>query len=364
MGERYNHDNQSTALAKHTDVSSGEEIELQTHLTRPGETPLSLRDETFLKASKVPATKAQAKILRHSVDDKTEADILPSGEVYMSHVFVRRRLNDAYQPGGWAMRPLTSATVDPVTNVMYREYALMINGVVAATAYGSTKYQPNNKRMDFADAAEAVKSNALTRCAKDLGIGSECWDRRWCDRWRNQFAVQVWAGYRASDGTIKVDAYWRRTDAQPFKGEVAVVEGSPNRSSVASLPEADDFRKAKQFLENRVRQQPQPMSPQAPAPPAQQGGESTQARGSQHPGQVNAKLSPYLIRNLRVSGNGRSKLYEVEMFSGRKIYTFSTTVYARCQHAFASREAVEIVAGPEKWQGHEMIAQVLPYRES
>ena len=56
-----------------------------------------------------------------------------------------------------------------------REYALFCLGRFTAQAIGEhTSYHKNN--LSYGTACESAKSNALMRCCKDLGVGSELWD--------------------------------------------------------------------------------------------------------------------------------------------------------------------------------------------
>lgn len=169
-----------------------------------------------------------------------EVDVLPTGEVYMSHAHLRERLTAAFGPLGWALWPLNTVHYHPGTQAISREFCLFINGRPVAVAFGSHRYNPTNKRLDFADSAEAAKSNALSRCCKDLGIALPMWKRRWSAAWRAAHCVRVWVLANAwqRDGG-KVEAQWRRADDQPLDGEIGLVEGSPNADRyVAPRPPA------------------------------------------------------------------------------------------------------------------------------
>jgi len=141
-------------------------------------------------------------------------DILPTGEVYVSQIHYRRRLNRAFGPGSWAMVPRGGYVQQG--NTLCREYALVVDGRFIAEAIGESDYQPNNARMSYASCAEAVKSNALTRTCKDLGIASECWDKRWAEKFKAEHCVAVWR-----EGERKPQ--WRRSDAAPFFNETGEV---------------------------------------------------------------------------------------------------------------------------------------------
>lgn len=146
-------------------------------------------------------------------------DILPTGEVYASQVHYRRLLNSVFGPGAWALVPRGAFAMQG--NTVCREYALVgPGGRFISEAIGEAEYQPNNARMSYASACEAAKSNALTRCCKDIGIASECWDKRFCEQFKAEHCVQVWL----QSGGKPV---WRRKDAAPFWNE----KGSGDRKA-------------------------------------------------------------------------------------------------------------------------------------
>ncbi len=165
--------------------------------------------------------KGYAGVATLSLDDKqrasfdeifpTEAhDILPTGEVYVSQVHYRRKLNQVFGPGGWALVPRGPYVKQGAT--LIREYALVVNGRFVSEATGEGDYHETNSRMSYASTAEAVKSNALTRCCKDLGIGWECWDKRFGEKFKREHCVKVW---RKSQRQPQ----WRRKDAEPWYDE-------------------------------------------------------------------------------------------------------------------------------------------------
>lgn len=126
-----------------------------------------------------------------------DLDILPTGEVYASQVRYRRILNEVFGPGSWALRPMSDPKVQGQT--IMRLYALYVRGAWVSEAPGECDYQPNNPRMSYATALEAAKSNALTRCCKDLGIASECWDKRFCEQFKKDHCVQQNGKWKRKD---------------------------------------------------------------------------------------------------------------------------------------------------------------------
>lgn len=173
----------------------------------------------------------QAAALAAPIPDEDHA-ILPTGEVYVSQVHYRRTLNKVFGPGGWAMVPRGGYVREG--NTICREYALVgPGGRFLSEAIGEAEYQPNNARMSYASACEAAKSNALTRCCKDLGIASECWDKRFCEEFKSKFCVKVWrAEVKRRDGS-KGEFQWRRKDDAAFYDE----KGAPADQPAATGPQ-------------------------------------------------------------------------------------------------------------------------------
>jgi hypothetical protein len=371
-------------------------------VTEPPREPVSLRDVTFAKSGTKPLTKVQAKTLRKQFEPRKEIEILITGEVYVSHVHVRRRLNDAVGPMGWALRPISEVNIHGAKNQMFREYALIVLGRVVATAFGSAKYFPNNDRLDYADTAEAVKSNALTRCCKDLGIASECWDRDYCDTWRDQFAVKVWVRekQRKKDGNGRwVDAgyenvpRWRKYTARPLQGELDICSDSPNQDKWRAQMErwtkmlAEEAEKSREVFkklqsarkdlalakkeEQLAASQPQQANgaESAPRQPAQQsapektepakqpevvqgGAPPKPSAPIQHPNAVAPDDRPYLVRTCKiVERTPEFTLHMITMMNGSEYFTFSKRVYAEFQGYMASRQKVQVRAQEQKSKG-------------
>ena len=143
-----------------------------------------------------------------------DIDILPTGEVYFSQVGYRRTLNRAFGPGAWALVPSGEFYQDGET--LCREYSLLVEGRFISAAIGEADFQPDNPRMSKATAAEALKSNALMRCCKDLLIASECWDKRTNSKWIAEYAVAVWTVGVGKSNKGDKKKLWRRKDAPKF----------------------------------------------------------------------------------------------------------------------------------------------------
>lgn len=170
--------------------------------------------------------KTQADQLKAPFPDEAY-QILPTGEVYVSQVHYRRRLNEVFGPGAWAMVPRGGfvAEENGKKRIVYREYALVVNGRFISEAVGEQEYFATSST--YATACEGVKSSALTRCCKDLGIASECWDRNFTQKFQEEKCVLV----LMDEGKPQ----WRRKDAKPLRGERGPVR--PEKKAEEKKPE-------------------------------------------------------------------------------------------------------------------------------
>lgn len=177
-----------------------------------------------------------SKILGEAITDE-DHDILPTGEVYVPQVHYRRKLIKAFGHGGWALIPRMPWKIEK--GIIFREFALYAGGRYVTEAIGTQAYDPadtTNSRMTYAEATESAKSDALKKMCKDLGIASECWDRRWCEAWKKKFAVLVtYEEVIKGKKTGNKKRAWRRKDASPLPYEIGPVSGGTAAAS-ASAP--------------------------------------------------------------------------------------------------------------------------------
>lgn len=190
-----------------------------------------------------PFSGKQAEVLMKAVATE-DLDILPTGEVYLTQVKYRQRLNEAFGPGGWALRPLGKTIVKD--NSLMREYALYADGRFVSQAVGESDYIPNNPRMTYATALEALKSNALMRCCKDIGIASECWDRHFTEVFKHEHCIQVWRKNSAKP-------QWRRKDAEPWFDEAGQVQPQGNGGQAAPSTATQPAQMTREWKELKAR---------------------------------------------------------------------------------------------------------------
>lgn len=147
--------------------------------------------KAYEKASELVLTKEETKALKAKFDD----DCVRAGAggdsrlLYISHIHVSDRLNDVLGIGQWALvkrsirleRGKTAKGVEVVS--IYFEGVMLIRGSFVAEAIGTAEYYPSNPKMDYGSAIESAMSDCLTRCGKRLSIGSQVWDKTYCEKW-------------------------------------------------------------------------------------------------------------------------------------------------------------------------------------
>lgn len=146
----------------------------------------------------------QIDILLQSLNPE-DIEIKPDGLIYLPEIKYRRILNKSLGPGSWGLIPRGSTIV--TSKLITREYALVVLGKLISVARGEQDYF---NELGIPTATEGCKSNALMRCCKDLGIGSELWDPRFIRGFKKQYCEQVGVTHIT---TGKKKVIWKRKDA-------------------------------------------------------------------------------------------------------------------------------------------------------
>lgn len=133
-----------------------------------------------------------------------DIEIKPDGLIYLPEIKYRRILNRALGPGAWGMIPRSDTII--TSNLITREYALVVMGKMVSVARGEQQYF---SPLGIPTATEGCKSNALMRCCKDLGIGSELWDPRFIRRFKKQYCEDKFATHVTTGKKKKI---WKRKD--------------------------------------------------------------------------------------------------------------------------------------------------------
>jgi len=163
--------------------------------------------KSYFGLSVEPFPKEVADILQALIDP-LDIEVKPDGLLYLPEIKYRRILNKAFGPGGWGLAPRSDTNVGP--KVVSREYALVCLGRLVGVARGEQDYFDTS---GIPTATEAVKSNALMRCCKDLGIASELWDPRFIREFKAKHCIEVFA---ENTTTKKKKKLWRRKDQPKF----------------------------------------------------------------------------------------------------------------------------------------------------
>lgn len=166
---------------------------------------------SFHGLGSIPYSPEAAQILMAPLDPE-DVEVKPDGIIYLPEIKYRRILNRAFGPGGWGLAPRGELIVGE--KIVTREYALVAHGRFVGQARGECQYFSDES---IPTAGEGCKSNALMRCCKDLGIGSELWDPRFIRAFKKKYAQEVWVEHVVNKKKRQI---WMRKDgevAYPYK---------------------------------------------------------------------------------------------------------------------------------------------------
>ena len=153
----------------------------------------------FMGASDAPFSREVTDILQAELNP-AEVEIKPDGALYLPESRYRKVLFRAFGAGGWSLIPRGAHSL--AYGVLSREYALFCNGRFVSQVRGHASIQGfSNPAM----ASEVVRSNALMRVCKDLGVGNELWDSTYCTAWRENRAIR-----NIANGKVR----WQKKDNQ------------------------------------------------------------------------------------------------------------------------------------------------------
>lgn len=141
-----------------------------------------------------------------------DIEIKPDGLLYLPEIKYRRILNKAFGAGGWGLVPRSDTIV--TSSLVTREYGLICNGQLVGVARGEQDYFNEN---GIPTATEGCKSNALMRCCKDLGIGSELWDPVFIKKYKETSCTEKFVEHISTKKKKKI---WLRKDRKveyPYK---------------------------------------------------------------------------------------------------------------------------------------------------
>jgi hypothetical protein len=140
-------------------------------------------------ASTLKLNKQEQKELRADFPDES-VEIRPhDGIIYISHMALRERLWDVFGPTNVA-EICRERFIRSDTNEVAVDLVLMIRGVFIAEGVGTAKYYPNNPKASFGDTIEAAWSDAVRRCCKKFGVGTQVWRPQYVRDWLTNYAGQ------------------------------------------------------------------------------------------------------------------------------------------------------------------------------
>jgi hypothetical protein len=138
-------------------------------------------------ASTLKLNKQEQKELRADFPDES-VEIRPhDGIIYISHMALRERLWDVFGPTNVA-EICRERFIRSDTNEVAVDLVLMIRGVFIAEGVGTAKYYPNNPKASFGDTIEAAWSDAVRRCCKKFGVGTQVWRPQYVRDWLAKYA--------------------------------------------------------------------------------------------------------------------------------------------------------------------------------
>jgi hypothetical protein len=153
-----------------------------------------------------------------------EVETKPNGIVYLPGVWYRRQLTRAFGAGAWALLPRGPART--MGEIVIYHGALYILGRFVSEAVGECETRFG---MSYASSLEGARTDALTRCCKDLGMATELWDPEWRAAWQAKYCKKEWI--KGKDGKDRVN--WTKLDKP--NGAPAPVTGRNVGPTTAAL---------------------------------------------------------------------------------------------------------------------------------
>ena len=148
----------------------------------------ALLGEAYKGASQLKLNKDEQKKLREDFPDNEIEIRSHDGIIYIGHMALRERLWAVFGPGAVA-EICRERFMRNDANEIAVDLVLMIRGNFVAEAVGTAKYFANNPKMTFGDVVESAWSEALRRCCKKFGVGTQVWRPAFIRDWVEKNAV-------------------------------------------------------------------------------------------------------------------------------------------------------------------------------
>jgi hypothetical protein len=149
----------------------------------------ALLERAYAGASLLKISGTEAKKLREDFPDAVVEMRPHDGIPFLGHMVLRERLWDVFGVGAVA-EICRERTLRGDTNEIAVDLVLVIRGTMVSEAIGTAKYFPQNAAQNFGDCVESAWSEALRRCCKKFGVGTQMWRAGYSDEWTARNAVQ------------------------------------------------------------------------------------------------------------------------------------------------------------------------------
>jgi len=133
-----------------------------------------------------------------------EIEIRPDGLIYLPWVEYQTRLDKAFGTA-WSMVPNGMPRYDQSTSQIIWGFYLVVEGLLVDFAIGGQEYRTSGG-LNYTDAIEGCKSNALMRLCKRLSIGLDMWRPSFVRNWKEQYAES----YQGTDWRGSKKTFWRK----------------------------------------------------------------------------------------------------------------------------------------------------------
>ncbi len=142
----------------------------------------ALLGEAYKGASMLKLKPGEAKALMEEFpDDEVEIRTF-DGIIYISHMALRERLWKVFGPTEVA-EVCRERLMRADTNEVMVDLVLMVRGKFVAEGIGTAKWMPQNPKTSFGDVVESAWSEALRRCCKKIGVGTQVWRPAYIREW-------------------------------------------------------------------------------------------------------------------------------------------------------------------------------------
>jgi hypothetical protein len=146
-----------------------------------------LLETAYQGASTLKMTRDEQKKLRADFPDEAIELRSNDGVIYISHMALRERLWEVFGAGQVA-EICRERTIRNDSNEVAVDLVLMIRGIFVAEGIGTAKYYPQNPKESFGDTVEGAWSDALRRCCKKFGVGTQVWRPQYVRDWLEKYS--------------------------------------------------------------------------------------------------------------------------------------------------------------------------------